>query len=152
MIRDHDIAKKIIEGLGLTECKVSNDEAVVISFNQQAMGTNQKIEVSASHSHIVIYTEMSHTAHPSLMPSINQLVGRINDYLQIGCLEISRETQIFRLKVGQIVHPSTNCVPILRNFLEYHNLISPKINESLKELIFHQKLPIEAINVLYTFN
>lgn len=152
MIKDADIAQKIIEALGLTDYKVLNDDIILISFKQQTMGTNQEIEISASHSHIVVYTEMSHRANPSLMPNINQLVGRINDYLQIGCLEINHSTQKLRFKVGQIIHPSSNCIPIIKNFFEYHNLMSPKINESIKELVILQKPPIEAINILYTFN
>lgn len=154
MIKQEELIQDLITNLSLTSYEVSNnDNGFLIRYNQESIGVSQTLEISTLQNHIVLYTErLDFKGKPELMPSITQLIGRINDYLQIGCFELVPETQLFRLKTGQMFHPSSNFTPLIKSLIEYHCLIFPKIHESMKEVLIYNKPPIEAINVFYITN
>lgn len=154
MSKNEEFIQDLILSLDITPYEITNiDSGFLIRYNQESLGVNQTLEISTIQNHIVLYTERpDFKGKAELMPSISQLIGRINDFLQIGCFELIPETYLFRLKSGQIFHPSSNCIPLIRSLIEYHCLVFPKIYESMKEVLCFGKPPIDAINTFYVMN
>ena len=76
-----------------------------------------------------------------------QYSSRINEYVQIGSVEITPDIYEIRIKSAQILGPRVDSIQILFFFEIHQDSVFPKIIEGIQSIFQCDKNPIEAAHM-----
>ncbi|OMJ92470.1 hypothetical protein SteCoe_4812 [Stentor coeruleus] len=143
------LSDKVIAGLkGKTLKQTYKDGELILSWKLENITAERFLRIDNELNHITVYTESTTIkGSPETWLNCIQFISRINEFLQLGCLEIEPESYKIRYRIGQSFHPITDPMKILNFFISQHDIVFPKIMESFVEVINNLKSPHEAAHV-----
>jgi hypothetical protein len=134
---------RIFLGIGYVE--ENKDFEIVFSQDIPKINAKRVIIVDSHTSQITMYTESKALeGNEKVWENSVYFVSRMNDFLQLGCLEILPNTFKIRLRIGQRFHPEANPEQVLDFWIKFHNQLFPSIIDSFREVIATQRSPLEA--------
>ena len=124
---------------------VEEDGFLIIKYKCESLYGERLIKIDKENRLLSVFTESTTTKGTSKSwNACVQYVSRINEFLYIGCFEITPDTYTFRFRTAQSFDSETSPREILLFFLEQHDYFFPKLMEGAVWVANQTKSPVEA--------